>query len=66
MRNVFAVYGIDVDYRHLSLVADYMTFEGKYKPFNRISMQSNVSPLQQMTFETTMSFLKTATVQGKI
>ena len=33
---VFKPYGIDVDKRHLTLIADYMTFDGTYKPFNRI------------------------------
>ncbi|KAM7287241.1 DNA-directed RNA polymerase I subunit RPA1 [Ixodes scapularis] len=62
--NVFAVYGIEVDPRHLLLVADYMTFDGTYRACNRISMESNASPLQQMTFETTMNFLKSATLSG--
>jgi len=64
VRDVFGGYGIDVDYRHLSLVADYMTFEGEYKAFNRFGMTSNASALQKMTFETTMSFLRDATVDG--
>jgi len=63
--NVFSVYGIDVDKRHLSLIADYMTFDGSYKPFNRIGIENNASPLQQMTFETAMGFLRSATLGGK-
>lgn len=63
--NVFAVYGIEVDPRHLLLVADYMTFDGSYRGCNRISMENNASPLQQMTFETTMNFLKSATLSGE-
>lgn len=62
---VFKVYGIAVDYRHLSLIADYMTFEGSYKPFNRIGMETNSSPFQKMSFETTMYFLKSATLAGE-
>ena len=50
--NVFMAYGIRVNPRHLSLVANYMTFDGVYKPFNRIGIDNNPSPLQQMTFET--------------
>lgn len=65
IRDVFAAYGIAVDYHHLSLVADYMTFEGRYKAFNRIGIESNPSPLQKMSFETTMNFLKSATIAGK-
>jgi DNA-directed RNA polymerase I subunit RPA1 len=33
------------------LIADFMTADGSYKPFNRIGMENNASPLQQMTFE---------------
>lgn len=57
---MFGVYGIHVDYRHLSLIADYMTYEGVYKPFNRIGIKSNSSPLQKMSFETCMQFFKDA------
>ncbi|NXG50865.1 RPA1 polymerase, partial [Psilopogon haemacephalus] len=64
IKDVFAVYGIAVDPRHLSLVADYMCFEGFYKALNRIGIQSNSSPLQQMTFETSYKFLKEATMMG--
>ena len=62
---VFNVYGIEVDKRHLSLIADYMTFEGTYRPFNRIGIDNHPSPLQQMTFETAMGFLRQATLGGK-
>ncbi|MBZ3870003.1 DNA-directed RNA polymerase I subunit RPA1 [Sciurus carolinensis] len=64
IKDVFAVYGIAVDPRHLSLVADYMCFEGIYKPLNRLGIRSNSSPLQQMTFETSFQFLKQATMMG--
>ena len=62
---VFKVYGIEVDKRHLSLISDYMTFEGTYRPFNRMGIDNNASPLQQMTFETAMGFLRQATLGGK-
>ncbi|XP_063781050.1 DNA-directed RNA polymerase I subunit RPA1 [Pseudophryne corroboree] len=64
IKDVFAVYGIEVDPRHLSLVADYMCFEGTYRPLNRYGMQSSSSPFQQMTFETSYKFLKDATMSG--
>ena len=60
--SVFGVYGIDVDARHLSLIADYMTFEGGYKPFNRMGMDSNPSPFTQMSYERTTHFLTTSTL----
>ncbi|KXS18698.1 beta and beta-prime subunits of DNA dependent RNA-polymerase [Gonapodya prolifera JEL478] len=62
--SVFGAYGISVDRRHLSLISDYMTFEGAYKPFNRMGMTSNPHPFAQMSFETTMQFLTTATLAG--
>ena len=64
MNNVFGVYGIDVSNRHLSLTADYMTFTGAIAPFNRISMASAASPLQKMTFETTIAFLRDSLIHG--
>ncbi|XP_042331247.1 DNA-directed RNA polymerase I subunit RPA1 [Sceloporus undulatus] len=64
IKDVFGAYGIVVDPRHLSLVADYMCFEGIYKPLNRYGIQSSSSPLQQMTFETSYKFLKEATMLG--
>ncbi|KFV62043.1 DNA-directed RNA polymerase I subunit RPA1, partial [Dryobates pubescens] len=64
IKDVFAVYGIAVDPRHLSLVADYMCFEGCYRPLSRLGIQSSASPLQQMTFETSYKFLKEATMMG--
>jgi DNA-directed RNA polymerase I subunit RPA1 len=61
--NVFAVYGIYVDSRHLSLISDYMTSSGQIRGMNRQSMDG-VSPIQAMTFETTTNFLKMATLIG--
>ncbi|EJD52444.1 beta and beta-prime subunits of DNA dependent RNA-polymerase [Auricularia subglabra TFB-10046 SS5] len=61
---VFAGYNIDVDRRHLELIADYMTFEGGYKPFNRQGISNNSSPLLKASFETTVAFLTDATLHG--
>ncbi len=61
---MFQVYGISVDYHHLALIADYVTYEGKYKPFNRIGMESSSSPFQKMSFETTMHFLRSTAIAG--
>lgn len=57
-------YSITVDPRHLSLIADYMTFGGGYKPFNRLGLDSNVSPFLKMSFEQTCGFLTKATLEG--
>ena len=41
-----------------------MTFEGGYKAFNRIAMESNPSPFSQMSFERTSYFLTNSTLSG--
>ena len=62
---VFGVYGISVDQRHLSLIADYMTSGGSYRPFNRQGMETaTASPLLKMTFETTVVYLINSAVLG--
>lgn len=65
VQDVFAVYGITVDQRHLSLVADYMTSSGAFVPLNRTGMDTSVSPLQQMSFESSLAFLRSAIVRAK-
>lgn len=62
IQNVFAVYGININYRHLSLIADFVTFNGDYRPFNRIGMEESTSPFLKMSFETTMQFLVGAAI----
>lgn len=64
IRSVFGVYGIEVDPRHLSLIADYMTYDGGFKPMSRIGMEDNASTMLQMSFETTTNFLKKAALRG--
>ena len=64
IQSVFGAYGIMVDYRHLSLLADYMTCRGQFDAFNRGCIAYNTSPLQKMTFETTMTFLLNSCVSG--
>lgn len=63
-KNVFGVYGIEIDPRHLSLIADYMTFGGVIRGMNRFAINANSSPIQQITFETSTQFLKNATFTG--
>lgn len=65
VRDVFKMYGITVDSRHLSLIADYMTFDGRFLPLSRKGMEGSASPLQQMSFESSLNFLKNATLEGK-
>uniref|UniRef100_A0A7S3DLZ2 DNA-directed RNA polymerase n=1 Tax=Palpitomonas bilix TaxID=652834 RepID=A0A7S3DLZ2_9EUKA len=65
IKNVFGAYGIGVDGRHLSLLADYMTFNGDYRACNRIGMDYCSSPFQKMSFETTLQFLKKSLIGGE-
>ncbi|XP_063994065.1 DNA-directed RNA polymerase I subunit RPA1 [Diachasmimorpha longicaudata] len=65
VKDVFKMYGINVDSRHLSLIADYMTFDGSFQPMSRKGMENSASPLQQMSFESSLMFLKNATLRGK-
>ena len=57
VNSIFNHYGISVDRRHLSLVSDFMTFNGGYRPFNRFGMNENPSSLLRMSYETTMNYL---------
>jgi len=65
IRNVFRAYGIEVDYRHLSLIADYMTASGSYEPLNRRGIDSNPSSIQKATFEMATNYLKNSLIEGK-
>lgn len=60
IRGVFGNYGISVDARHLSLIADYMMHSGLYRAFNRMGIHEHSSPMLKMSFETTMTFLTEA------
>lgn len=76
MGNVFGAYGIGVDYRHLTVIADYMvglqawiradqqTHAGGYRPFNRSGISHKSSPFLKASFETTVAFLSEATLHG--
>ncbi|KAJ0696338.1 putative DNA-directed RNA polymerase [Helianthus annuus] len=58
MQNVFGSYGVEIDYRHLSLIADYMTHSGGYRPMSRFgSISESVSPFHKMSFETASKFI---------
>lgn len=64
IQGVFGAYNIDVDIRHLELIADYMTFDGGYKPFNRKGISTHSAPLLKASYETTASFISDATLHG--
>ncbi|KAK9479521.1 hypothetical protein V1514DRAFT_351304 [Lipomyces japonicus] len=63
---VFEPYGIKVNPRHLELIADMMTRDGGYLPFNRHGVETTASPFLKMSFETTFNFLKQAVLNGDV
>jgi len=65
IRSVFAVYGICVDPRHLALIADFMTYNGEFKPMSRIGMMDISSSLLQMSYESTSVFMIDAALNKK-
>ncbi|KAL8124701.1 hypothetical protein AgCh_012376 [Apium graveolens] len=51
--DVFKIYRVEIDYRYLSLIVDYMTHSGAFRPMSRHGMISeSISPLMKMSFET--------------
>lgn len=66
VNTIFSHYGISVDKRHLNLIADFMTFNGGYRPFNRFGMNENPSALLRMSYETTMTYLSASAISNEI
>lgn len=59
MKTVFDGHGISIDGRHMSLIADQLTYTGTYVSFNRMGMQmANSSILQKASFETSTNCLR--------
>ncbi|WCJ33918.1 DNA-directed RNA polymerase I subunit 1 [Euphorbia peplus] len=66
INHVFKSYGISVSTRHLSLIADYMTFSGGYRPMSRLGgIKESTSPLSKMSFETASKFIVEAALHGQ-
>jgi len=53
----------DMIYR--SLIADFMTYDGEYKPMNRIGMADISSTFLQMSFESTSVFMVEAALNKR-
>ncbi|KAJ6380979.1 hypothetical protein OIU77_029806 [Salix suchowensis] len=67
IKHVFNSYGISVNTRHLSLIADYMTHTGEYRPMSRIGgISKSISPLSKMSFETASKFIVEAALHGEV
>lgn len=63
--HVFNSYGITVDIRHLTLIADFMTHSGGYNPMSRSGgIAESVSPFSKITFETASKFIVEAALYG--
>ncbi|CAI9782823.1 unnamed protein product [Fraxinus pennsylvanica] len=67
VKQVFDIYGVKIDYRHLSLIADYMMHTRGYRPMTRHgSIAESLSPFIKMSFETASKFIVEATSHGMI
>ncbi|TKY53314.1 DNA-directed RNA polymerase I subunit rpa1 [Spatholobus suberectus] len=67
VQNVFKSYGISVNIRHLTLIADFMTHAGGYRPMNRTgSIADSTSPFIKMCFETASKFIVEAAYHGQV
>ncbi|PHU05808.1 hypothetical protein BC332_26630, partial [Capsicum chinense] len=65
VKTVFGIYGVEIDYRHLSLIADFMTHTGGYQPMSRHgSISESLSPFLKMSFETASKFIVEAAAHG--
>ena len=64
IREVIDPYDIYINYRHLSLLADWMTLRGRITPINRngINRISNISCLRKSSFEETVEILNSAAI----
>ncbi|KAK4313185.1 hypothetical protein Pmani_015448 [Petrolisthes manimaculis] len=65
IRAVQSAYDIKIDFRHLTLLADYFTCEGAYKACSRQALVTCLSPLQKMSYETCTENLKRALLRGE-
>nr|GME16008.1 DNA-directed RNA polymerase I subunit 1 [Ipomoea batatas] len=65
VKTVFGIYGVEIDFRHLSLIADYMTHNGGYQPMSRHGrIADSLSPFLKMSFETASKFIVEAASHG--
>ncbi|XP_020588466.1 DNA-directed RNA polymerase I subunit 1-like [Phalaenopsis equestris] len=65
VKGVFDAYGIEVNVRHLMLIADLMTYNGDYRPLNRLGMRKfSTSPFCAMSFETATNIITESALHG--
>lgn len=64
---VFKLYGISANTRHLMLIADFMTRTGGYRPMSRYGgIAESISPFSKMSFETATKFIVQAAYHGEM
>ncbi|KAI0502407.1 hypothetical protein KFK09_017356 [Dendrobium nobile] len=67
VKGVFDAYGIQVNIRHLMLIADAMTCNGEYRSLNRLGMQKySTSPFCTMSFETATNAISESAFHGYV
>ncbi len=67
MQEVLSEQGLDVDIRHIMLVADAMTYTGQVRQVGRHGVAGEkVSPLARATFEVTVKHLTDAAIHGEV
>ncbi|XWS43173.1 hypothetical protein CRYUN_Cryun16bG0080100 [Craigia yunnanensis] len=67
IRHVFTSYGIAVNIRHLTIIADFMTHSGRYRPMSRLGgIAESISPFSKMSFETASKFIVEAAKHGLV
>lgn len=54
---VFSAYSIDVDERHIALIADYMTQLGEIRSCSRNGIQAQPHPIAKASFERASWFI---------
>ncbi|XAR69446.1 DNA-directed RNA polymerase [Bertholletia excelsa] len=65
VKHVFDSYCVEIDYRHLSLIADFMTHSGGYRPMSRHGgIADSISPFLKMSFETASKFIVESASHG--
>jgi hypothetical protein len=65
IKNVFKLYGIPVDERHICLIAEHMTNTGAYLACNRRSMLVSPGVFHKATFESAVNFLGSSTAYAE-
>ena len=68
IRGVLNVYGIYINYRHLSVLVDWMTQRGRLTPINRngINRVPHISALRKSSFEETVEILYDAAMFSEL